>query len=207
VVSLGLWTSNVGSTGEQAGTFMHELGHNLGLRHGGDDHSQWKPNYLSVMNYLFQTRGLIINNAGGNYDYSRYDLPDLDENNLDETVGIQLPSGLSVTMGTMHFCSLDNIRTTLNASAVDWDCNGNTTGTGLSRNINQGMSWNNNNTMTVLTSQNDWDHLVFTGGAIGQPGATVSLPDSTDIIDITEEQDNDIPPIPQPVYLPILIGQ
>jgi hypothetical protein len=40
---------------------MHELGHNLGLRHGGDEDSGddlegWKnnkPNYRSVMNYLY----------------------------------------------------------------------------------------------------------------------------------------------------------
>jgi hypothetical protein len=54
----------------QAGTFMHELGHNLGLLHGGPafvngvpaDPLQvplnFKPNYISVMNYDFQTRGI-----------------------------------------------------------------------------------------------------------------------------------------------------
>ena len=31
--------------------FMHELGHNLALRHGGPDGFNCKPNYLSVMNY------------------------------------------------------------------------------------------------------------------------------------------------------------
>jgi hypothetical protein len=38
---------------------MHELGHNLGLHHGGgqedplnDARFNWKPNYHSVMNYL-----------------------------------------------------------------------------------------------------------------------------------------------------------
>ena len=39
---------------------MHELGHNLGLRHGGDDNVHRKPNYLSVMNYSFQTTGMTI---------------------------------------------------------------------------------------------------------------------------------------------------
>ncbi len=43
----------------EAGTFMHELGHNLGLQHGGGlfgfgDDTNYKPNYLSVMNYYNQ---------------------------------------------------------------------------------------------------------------------------------------------------------
>ncbi|WP_425253653.1 hypothetical protein ACPJXG_05515 [Janthinobacterium sp. NFX145] len=42
----------------QASTIMHELGHTLGLRHGGDVHDHRKPNYFSVMNYLYQLNGL-----------------------------------------------------------------------------------------------------------------------------------------------------
>ena len=45
---------------------MHELGHNLGLKHGGDNHGNRKPNYLSIMNYAFQMRGLKIGGADGN---------------------------------------------------------------------------------------------------------------------------------------------
>jgi len=37
-----------------SGIFMHELGHNLNLRHGGSDNRNCKPNYISVMNYSFQ---------------------------------------------------------------------------------------------------------------------------------------------------------
>jgi hypothetical protein len=44
---------------DEATTFMHELGHNLGLRHGGDEDSTDKPNYLSVMNYLYQFSGIL----------------------------------------------------------------------------------------------------------------------------------------------------
>ena len=32
---------------------MHELGHTLGLQHGGADDVNLKPNYLSVMSYAF----------------------------------------------------------------------------------------------------------------------------------------------------------
>src|SRR6266702_8734752 len=38
-----------GTVTQQAGTFMHEFGHNLGLEHGGADSISFKPNYLSVM--------------------------------------------------------------------------------------------------------------------------------------------------------------
>jgi len=40
----------------QAATFTHELGHNLGQRHGGSSHSRYKPNYWSVMSYAWQLR-------------------------------------------------------------------------------------------------------------------------------------------------------
>ncbi|UWU83247.1 hypothetical protein N2605_27505 [Bradyrhizobium yuanmingense] len=40
----------------QAATFAHELGHNLGQRHGGTNHSRFKPNYWSVMSYAWQLR-------------------------------------------------------------------------------------------------------------------------------------------------------
>ena len=33
---------------------MHELGHNLGLRHGGVDNVNCKPHHVSVMNYVYQ---------------------------------------------------------------------------------------------------------------------------------------------------------
>lgn len=43
----------------QASTFMHELGHTLNLRHGGDDDIRYKPNYYSVMNYTWQIRNSL----------------------------------------------------------------------------------------------------------------------------------------------------
>lgn len=89
-----------GTDRQQSGTFMHELGHSLGLTHGGgagidtDDDGQsaarnCKPNYLSVMNYLFQFSGLTNADTGVQaIDYSRSDLPDLNEASLRENNGI-----------------------------------------------------------------------------------------------------------------------
>jgi hypothetical protein len=65
LITLGGWgftTATTSATNElinkQAATLMHELGHNLGLRHGGFEERNLKPNYLSVMNYAYQLYGL-----------------------------------------------------------------------------------------------------------------------------------------------------
>ncbi|MGZ2749684.1 hypothetical protein [Burkholderia stagnalis] len=49
----------------QAATLMHELGHSLGLGHGGDELMvNNKPNYLSIMNYLYQLSGVPTDGTG-----------------------------------------------------------------------------------------------------------------------------------------------
>ena len=82
MVSLGEWSLSSTNTGEtnkliniQASTLMHELGHNLGLRHGGNEDSNHKPNYFSIMNYTYQVYGLseIGNNEGDRFYLEYYD--------------------------------------------------------------------------------------------------------------------------------------
>jgi hypothetical protein len=79
LITLGNFTDGVGNVQEQAGTFMHELGHNLGLRHGGCDDQNLKPGYASVMNYVFQMEGLVRGGVHGIVDYARGAPPVLDE--------------------------------------------------------------------------------------------------------------------------------
>src|SRR5262249_43614814 len=99
LVTLGCGLGQIGTVFEQAGTFMHELGHNLSLRHGGFQELNYKPNYRSVMNYQFQfsgTCGTLGYTTGvtfvpcfsREYFYSFNTGFDLDENCLDENVGI-----------------------------------------------------------------------------------------------------------------------
>ncbi len=90
LITLGNFTDGVGSPREQAGTLMHELGHNLGLRHGGCDDTNAKPGYASVMNYAFQMDGLVRGGVRGVIDYSR-GLPPL----LDDALVPPLPSLLA----------------------------------------------------------------------------------------------------------------
>jgi len=80
---------------DQAAVFMHELGHNLGLQHGGGDSVNGKPNYPSVMNYVMSYR-YTWNSSFWGLDYSRHDageFVDLDETLLDERAGIGTTDG------------------------------------------------------------------------------------------------------------------
>jgi hypothetical protein len=89
IVSLGRKAGGTGTVREQSGTFMHELGHQIGLKHGGIDDILYKPNYLSVMNYRYQMLGLLDDvTRAWEIDYSRSELDSLNETALDETVGI-----------------------------------------------------------------------------------------------------------------------
>jgi hypothetical protein len=74
-----------------ANTILHELGHNLILRHGGNENCNYKPNYNSVMNYRYQFPG-VDNNCtppgDGVLDYSYGNRIDLNENSLNENNGV-----------------------------------------------------------------------------------------------------------------------
>ena len=84
---------SVGSRDEQAGTFMHELGHAVGLEHGGDEDVNRKPNYLSVMSYAMQPCDVPASPVAsaqflaGGCDFSRAALPALEER-LDGASGL-----------------------------------------------------------------------------------------------------------------------
>ena len=67
VVAMGSWGSaivggttkspvyhNIGTLEQVQATLLHEFGHTLGLRHGGGDNINCKPNYPSVMSYMSQ---------------------------------------------------------------------------------------------------------------------------------------------------------
>jgi hypothetical protein len=142
----------VGSLDQQEGTFMHELGHNLNLRHGGSDNINNKPNYLSVMNYLFQMSSLVANRP---LDYSRCAIAALGENSLSEPAGI----GPSCPLGLKTFA---NGMLTSTGTPVDWNNDGDKVDTGIVKDLNR------DTVLSALNSFDDWNHLTYRlgGGSI-----------------------------------------
>ncbi len=187
IVSLGQWTDSVGTVNDQAGTFMHELGHTLGLMHGGGDGDNNKPNYLSIMNYAFQFPGLRIDGVDANYDYSQFDLPDLDENNLDETVGLNGGAQIDGYGTRFRRCTGDEQIVNNANNPINWDGIGDSTGNPAQAQINRRRDSTSCN-MSILESFDDWEHIVFNGGSIGLLG-DVYIPPMETAADCTTVED------------------
>lgn len=81
----------------EVGTFVHELGHNLALRHGGiddgsvDANELFKPNMASTMNYRYQFPGVSDDcdyTPEGGHTYSQGWFRRVTESNVNESAGI-----------------------------------------------------------------------------------------------------------------------
>ena len=117
MVTMGMWDEFVGRPFARASTTFHELGHTLGLFHGGPETAKtgattwqpgaviwgnpstatWaeancKPNYLSSMSYLFQIHGLFDSADQIRLDYSWTARNGLTEASLSD--GTLLPTGV-----------------------------------------------------------------------------------------------------------------
>ena len=153
VVSLGNWTNNVGSVFEQAGTLMHELGHNLGLHHGGGDGVNFKPNYLSVMSYEHQVTGILSRTPNGDvtrFDFSREAMPNLNESNLDEWTKLSSANDYTKWVCPNHHTA----KMDLVSNSLDWNCDGNLS-TGVT------VDLNNDSVTGLLTGYKDWANIRF----------------------------------------------
>jgi len=163
MVTLGGWTNDGlnavgGRRAAEASTLMHELGHTLGLGHGGGDGVNCKPNYLSVMNYSLQfayfdpTRPL---------DYSIQSLPSLDENaGLSEPAGIGGPVDRRVIYGING--TIETPPPPANGP-INWNGDSDSYDINVTADINRISLMDACATagLSLLTGFNDWGGLVY----------------------------------------------
>ncbi len=156
----------------EAGTFMHELGHTLGLSHGGSDGQatvNYKPNYKSVMSYIWQMPDLLLANTSSSawrLDYSREAWGTLDQRSgLDESLGLRLPPGPAMdpvylvpfraANGKKRWAFADQ------GQPVDWDGNNNAGDNASVRYAVNDLDGNGSAPLVEMTGYNDWENLTY----------------------------------------------
>lgn len=171
MVTLGGWMTSGDPTNRvvnyQAGTLMHELGHNLGLLHGGFENNNYKPNYLSIMNYLYQLYGLPVIGAaseGDRYFYvngkkngmTSFTLLDRGPDASPALFQLDYSSGVGSSMNELSIMETAGLGRT-GSIGIDFDLNG-SVANGYSMNLNSNYS-----TAVGETHQdyNDWGNLYF----------------------------------------------
>lgn len=191
VVSLGApgWGTynghTVGSVDQQQGTLMHEFGHNLGLRHGGNVDENCKPNYLSVMSYSRQFSDYVSNRP---LDYSRSVLAQLNEPSLSEPAGVSpasSPSGISTVYGPNSALISQPLSSSTNP--INWDRDTNPAETGIAANINNlGSGTGCTSTANgLIYGYNDWGNLKYWGTSGGWADGTARVPvDEKDVANL-----------------------
>jgi len=147
----------------QVETFTHELGHNLGQQHGGNDNAWYKPNYWSVMSYSWQLR------TGRSSAWRRqhvtcppayYAAPGTTEPNgsLPTTISaaVDYSEGMAATL--IENNNSLNEMTGVCGQPTDWNNDGNTTGVGINADVN-----GNDIIADTVTDFANWRSLDFRG--------------------------------------------
>ncbi|MCH7478985.1 MAG: hypothetical protein IIA14_12910, partial [SAR324 cluster bacterium] len=154
----------------QAGVVFHEIGHNLSLHHGGFEGRNFKPNYISSMNYLYggglPTIGndegdrYYLENFPGNVNCGGYQ----SSNELTNPPSgdpafflIDYSNGLGAPLDESSVNENGGLGRT-NSQGVDYNCDGVLDPTGYSLNLNPAFSETSNE---VLDDYNDWANLDF----------------------------------------------
>jgi hypothetical protein len=165
-------------------TFMHELGHNLGLFHGGGDFINFKPNHLSVMNYVFSAGIPVVGGQTPLLDFSNRRLQLLNEAVLNERVGLGLTSGNQATI----FSCPNGIRSTQPAAGpINWNCNQRKDGTPIIDMNNVMVDLNGDRALGELLPSDDWSNLFYNFRVIGNFSSAAFVPP-------TPDNPNSVPP-------------
>lgn len=152
-------------TNFKAKTIMHELGHNLGLRHGGFEDLNHKPNYYSIMNYLYgngldpdpssATVYLRWRNSQGDKTPSSCSLVASPCGDKSQYI-IDFSNGASADLDENALLESANIGRGSNSGAfADWDLSGSLTIAAIARDLN------GDGIKTKLKDHDDWSNLIF----------------------------------------------
>jgi hypothetical protein len=160
IVTLEKFPATYQTLRSQVATLIHELGHNLGQRHGGDNHCRYKPNYWSAMSYTWQLRT-------GHDETFRREHPTCDpmyyaDSGATETNG-QLPSTINTLLDYSSGMGGELKEAALLESggvcgiAIDWNHDGDIDATDVSSDIDgcPGTS--------VVRDYSNWGNLRFDG--------------------------------------------
>ena len=165
---------------------MHEIGHTLGLLHGGEDSIKYKPNHYSVMNYLW-TLPIVPESdlpseakeaLSGMEEYWRLSFSngsrnDLDEHGLSEADGIGGDDAATVVIGSNRSIQLLGpdksaasqpsfvVPVKMGPSeAVDWDRDEEIGSLLVESQVDQ-YPWNLGTPLQVLRDADDWALVRF----------------------------------------------
>lgn len=161
--------------------FVHELGHNLGLFHGGNEHKQHKASYYSTMNYGW---ALWAGDDERRFvPYSEGKLAAVDENKISERDGIPAPAFWYCKPKGATELRKNNILGAVGTRLRDWDldCDGKFSETKLRQDLNQDGAFD------ILGDYNDWAGLRFGGGGVLGSLALPPRVDAPQPAEFTEE--------------------
>jgi hypothetical protein len=165
VVTLGAFSDSVGTMFDRASTFVHEMGHTLGLTHAGTMSSATVGNgvasFPSIMSYAYQLRGirthmrcLGLTHAWALFkemDYSSGRMPQVNEGNLNEALGMGMNS-------------------------VDWNCDGTVSGStthDLDTQNPNGRWCASTGGLQLLTDRDEWAAIL----SLSEPNGIIAAPD------------------------------
>ena len=147
----------------EASTLMHEMGHTLNLKHGGGDHFNCKPNYISVMNYSLQFPNRISQRP---MNYSTKALASLNESALNEMQGIGGNAGEFFLYNPSTVVGMSAPRAfydRANSGSVDWTGDQTIDDENVSADIDylpsSGCRWQP--MLRTLAGHDDWSSLVY----------------------------------------------